>query len=110
MYVSQNCNHLKLFSIGCNCILWHTTAGVHMHTYRMDGSFISSHTALKDISRRATTEAPQEPTCTRCSCPRDGRDGQPGSTGELTSVSGWRDKSRLSVVAFHQFFQLIIVL
>ena len=58
---------------------------------RMDGSFISSYTALKDISRRATTEAPQEPTCTRCSCPRDGRDGQPGSTGELTSVSGWRD-------------------
>ena len=75
----------------------------------MDGSFISSHTALKDISRRATTEAPQEPTCTRCSCPRDGRDGQPGSTGELTSVSGWRDKGRLSIVAFHQFLQLIMI-
>jgi hypothetical protein len=41
--------------------------------------------ANKDILRRpareATQQPPQEPSCTRCSCPRDGRDGLPGAAG-----------------------------
>ena len=45
----------------------------------------SVHPAYKDILRRPTRQAtqhpPQDPSSTKCSCPRDGRDGLPGAAG-----------------------------